>query len=87
MRVCLGRCRVSQGHIRIAEFLLAGPADLLEEVLCHEVAHAAVAIKLGTGVRPHGGEWRGLMRDAGYEPRVRISDVELARVAPAALGR
>ena len=87
MRVSLGQCRVSRGEIRITECLLDGPSNLLEEVLYHEVAHAAVGFKFGTRARPHGREWRGLMRDAGVTPRVRLSDADLAREAPAVLGR
>ncbi len=79
MRVSLGRCRPSQGQIRIAEFLLTGPPGLLEEVLCHEVAHVATTLKFGAGIRPHGAEWAGLMRDAGFEPRVRIPHGEIPR--------
>jgi predicted SprT family Zn-dependent metalloprotease len=77
MRVSLGRCLASQGEIKIAKFLLTGPPGLLEEVLCHEVAHAAAVMKFGSRIRPHGVEWRGLMRDAGFEPRTRIPDTEL----------
>ena len=77
MRVSLGRCLASQGEIRIAQFLLSGPPGLLEEVLCHEVAYAAAAARFGARIRPHGTEWRGLMRDAGFEPRTRIPDTEL----------
>jgi predicted SprT family Zn-dependent metalloprotease len=39
------------------------------EVLCHELAHAAAVNICGRAVRPHGPEWRELMRAAGYEPR------------------
>jgi predicted SprT family Zn-dependent metalloprotease len=39
------------------------------EILCHELAHAAASRIHGRGVRPHGREWRELMRKAGYEPR------------------
>ena len=87
MRVSLGRCLASQGEIRIAQFLLSGPPGLLEEVLCHEVAHAAAAARFGARIRPHGTEWRGLMRDAGFEPRTRIPDTELPHDTLAATRR
>ena len=87
MRVSLGRCLASQGEIRIAQFLLNGPPGLLEEVLCHEVAHAAAAAKFGARIRPHGTEWRDLMRDAGFEPRTRIPDTELPHDTLAATRR
>jgi predicted SprT family Zn-dependent metalloprotease len=41
------------------------------EILCHELAHAAASRIHGRCVRPHGHEWRELMREAGYEPRAR----------------
>ena len=81
LRVSLGRCHASQGQIRIAEFLLNGPPSLLEEVLCHEVAHVAAAIRFGPRIRPHGSGWRSLMREVGFEPRIRIPDTELPRDA------
>jgi predicted SprT family Zn-dependent metalloprotease len=87
MRVSLGRCLASQGEIRIAQFLLSGPPGLLEEVLCHEVSHAAATARFGGRIRPHGSEWRGLMRDAGFEPRTRIPDTELPHDTLAATRR
>ena len=41
------------------------------EILCHELAHAAALKTHGRAIRPHGSEWRELVRDAGYEPRTR----------------
>jgi hypothetical protein len=71
-RSSLGRCVPSTGKIRLAEFLLTGPPAVLREVLCHEAAHAAVHELHGRGPRPHGPEWRMLMRAAGFEPRVKL---------------
>jgi ribosomal protein L37AE/L43A len=45
------------------------------------VAHAMVYERHGSGVRPHGPEWRALMRAAGFEPRVRVPDDELKGLA------
>lgn len=78
-RTSLGRCFPSTGEVRLASFLLEGPDDLLREALCHEVAHAAVYEKFRRRVKPHGEEWRALMRAAGYQPRVRIPADELVR--------
>jgi hypothetical protein len=47
-------------------------ASLLEEVLCHELAHVAVQRLHGRRAKPHGPEWKALMRKAGFEPRVRL---------------
>jgi SprT protein len=41
-------------------------------VLCHEMAHLAVRKLHGRHVRPHGPEWRALLRSAGFEPRSRL---------------
>jgi predicted SprT family Zn-dependent metalloprotease len=42
-----------------------------DEILCHEMAHAAAVWIHGRAVRPHGTEWRGLVSEAGYEPKAR----------------
>ena len=52
-----------------------------------EVAHAAAAARFGARIRPHGTEWLGLMRDAGFEPRTRIPDTELPHDTLAATRR
>lgn len=71
-RSSLGRCAPARGEIRLARGLLDGPTELLREALCHEAAHAAVHRLHGARVRPHGGEWRALMRIAHFEPRARL---------------
>jgi predicted SprT family Zn-dependent metalloprotease len=87
MRVSLGLYYSRSREIRIADFLFDGPASLLQEVVCHEFAHAAVDERFGRAVRPHGPEWRCLMQRAGFEPRVRISGAELERLIPIARSR
>jgi len=82
MRVSLGRCAPRAGTIRIASFLLDGPPALLEEVVAHELAHVAVARLHGPRCRPHGTEWRSLMRDAGHDPRATIPHAEFERLIP-----
>ena len=72
MRVSLGLCRPVQGRIRLAAGLRNGNAHLLEEVLCHELAHVAVHRLYGRRAKPHGPEWKSLLVKAGYEPRVRV---------------
>jgi len=71
-RTSLGRCIASEGRIRLASFLVTGPTELLHEALCHEAAHAAVHELHAGRRRPHGPEWRSLMRAAAFEPRARI---------------
>lgn len=77
LRRSLGTYRARRAEITLAAWLLDGPSELLEEVLCHEAAHAAVHIAHGDDVRPHGREWQRLMVEAGMRPRVRIPVSEL----------
>jgi SprT protein len=71
LRRSLGRCVPAKRIVRLNVRLLHATAALLEEVLCHEVAHVAVHELHVTRCRPHGPEWAALMRAAGFEPRVR----------------
>jgi hypothetical protein len=68
----LGRCHPERRAIRLASWLREAPAALFVEVLCHEAAHVAAFELHGRGCRPHGAEWKTLMRAAGFEPRVRV---------------
>ena len=73
----LGSYRASRAEITLAAWLVDGPTKLLEEVLCHEAAHAAVHLVHGDRVRPHGQEWRDFMARAEVPARVRIPASEL----------
>jgi len=42
------------------------------EILCHELAHAAVVTLRGRSERPHGSAWCQLLREAGYEPKTHL---------------
>jgi len=75
-RSSLGLCRPALGRIRLAAHLKDGDPDLLEEVLCHELAHVAVHRLHGREAKPHGPEWKRLVREAGFEPRLRIMTEE-----------
>ena len=80
----LGCYDLRRREIRIAAWLLEAPSsrdDLRREVLCHEAAHAVVHERHGEAARPHGAEWRALMRRAGYAPRVRIPGIDAGEVA------
>ena len=68
----LGRCYPERGLVRIARFVLDFPAELRDEIICHEVAHLVVFERHGRGRRPHGAEWKALMRSLGLTPRVQI---------------
>jgi predicted SprT family Zn-dependent metalloprotease len=73
LRTTLGRCAPRRREVRIASFLLDAPDALLDEVLCHESAHVAVYELHGPAPRPHGAEWRTLMRAVGFEARVSVA--------------
>jgi predicted SprT family Zn-dependent metalloprotease len=68
----LGRTQPVAKLIRLNPQLKSCSNDLLEEVLCHELAHIAAHHLHGESIRPHGPEWQALVRAAGYEPSVRI---------------
>jgi predicted SprT family Zn-dependent metalloprotease len=68
----LGRCYPDRRLIRIAAFVGEGDRGLLDEVLCHELAHLAARERHGERIRPHGPEWKALMRAAGFNPRARL---------------
>jgi predicted SprT family Zn-dependent metalloprotease len=84
----LGRCEPASGHIRLNEVLL-DPANqaLLLETLCHEAAHAVAHWQFGPGIRPHGPQWKMLMVQAGYRPRVTIPAGEIRGLAPSSYRR
>ena len=77
----LGRCHVERGLVRLAAALKDEPEELVAEVLCHELAHLAARARYGPDIRPHGAEWKQLMRDAGYEPKVRLAAPPSLRAA------
>ncbi len=74
MTSSLGRSHPQTRLVRVAAYLKQADPALVEEVLCHEMAHvAAYAIHGGRIRRPHGPEWRQLMQTAGYPPKVRMA--------------
>jgi hypothetical protein len=67
LRTTLGRCASTRGEIRVASFLVTGPAGLLREVLCHEAAHVAAVELYGPEprVRIPAAELGELLREVG----------------------
>lgn len=60
-----------------AELLARHPEDFLHRTVPHETAHAVAFRLFGPGVRPHGHEWRTIMRLFDAEPeRCHSYDVE-----------
>jgi predicted SprT family Zn-dependent metalloprotease len=43
-----------------------------EEILCHELAHAAAILLHGRGIAPHGPQWCALVEAAGFSPGSRL---------------
>lgn len=85
MRSCLGRCLPSRGIVRLNRRLLRVEPALVEEVICHEVAHVVAFERHGRRCRPHGPEWAALMRSAGFQPHVRARlgpELQLLLLAP-----
>lgn len=72
MRRSLGRVRPKSGIITLHAGLATAPQSILLEVLCHEAAHVAAYIIHGSRAKPHGPEWRELVRVAGYNPTTRL---------------
>ena len=73
LRSSLGRTRVDVRRVRLNSLLASANKQLLNEVLCHELAHIAIYERFGKSEKPHGPEWKALVRQAGFEPRLRIS--------------
>ena len=72
LRRSLGRVRLKSGIITLHAWLATAPQSTLLEVLCHEAAHVAAYLLHGSRAKPHGPEWRELVRIAGYEPVTRL---------------
>jgi predicted SprT family Zn-dependent metalloprotease len=67
LRKALGRVRPQSGIITLNANLASRPRSLLLEVLWHDAAHVAAYLLHGSRAKPHGPEWRTLVRAAGYQ--------------------
>jgi len=72
LRTAMGICRAASGRIELNMQQLADAPALLQEVLCHELAHLLVYQRYGRRARPHGPEWQELVRAAGYAPSLEM---------------
>ena len=68
LRKSLGRVRPQSGIITLNAKLASAPRAITLEILCHEAAHVAAFLLHGSDAKPHGPEWRTLVRAAGYQP-------------------
>ena len=71
LRKALGRADVCQRRVTLAAHL-NGAGALLEEVLCHELAHIVAFDLVGKAERVHGPTWQRLVRMAGFAPSRRL---------------
>ena len=65
LRRARGRAVLREGRIEVRPDLLSGSRRNLLETLCHEAAHIAVFHKY-PNARPHGPEWRQLVRASWF---------------------
>jgi SprT protein len=73
LRRSVGRAFPKSGIIRLHLALThSKQRRLLRTALCHEAAHVAVQILHGPKARPHGTEWRSLLKSAGYRPSTTV---------------
>jgi predicted SprT family Zn-dependent metalloprotease len=72
LRSALGRTRVHARHVKLNPILTHAKKQLLKEALCHELAHIVAYERYGNTIKPHGPEWAALVREVGYEPRLRV---------------
>lgn len=83
LRRSLGICRPTNALIGLNNILLQpGNDELLEETLCHELAHLITHQRYGRRARPHGNEWATLMLSAGFRARVQIPSHEVSGYVP-----
>jgi predicted SprT family Zn-dependent metalloprotease len=71
LRTAVARCCRDRNLVELGPRFLA-LRTRKAEVLAHELAHAAVTRLFGSHVRPHGAEWRALVRAVGFIPRIRL---------------
>ena len=68
-----GQVRIRAGRLCLVRYNLGllqrHPEDFLTATVPHETAHLVTVRLFGTGVKPHGREWRAVMRLFGAEPR------------------
>lgn len=73
LRRSLGLCYPQRDLIRLNPVLLKSDnCEVLNETLAHEAAHLVTYWRHGRHVRPHGHQWKALMRLAGLPARATI---------------
>lgn len=69
LRTTLARWKPPGDVIQVNPAALKRGPKKLREIVCHEAAHVVVWDRHGRKARPHGPEWKQLMRAAGFEPQ------------------
>ena len=64
-----GKAYFRENEIRLSRVVLTTHPRVYDTVL-HEYAHLVVYQQFGRSSRPHGAEWKAVMRALGLEPRV-----------------
>ncbi len=78
LKKAVGRTFPSSGIIRLhAALAQRKHRRLLRAALCHESAHVAARILHGTHAKPHGPEWRSLVKLAGHRPSTNVKCADL----------
>jgi predicted SprT family Zn-dependent metalloprotease len=73
LRTALGLCRPQRAQITLNAPRLSAAPELLDEVLCHELAHIVVYQRHGRTAVAHGIEWKALVYAAGFTPTTALS--------------
>ena len=82
LRTSLGRTIPQRRLIRLHPLLSsAGSNHLLDEVLCHELAHVVAHYRHGRDIAPHGPEWRALVSSAGFAPSIHLTVDEVPKIS------
>lgn len=77
LRKSWARTNLGTGTISVAAELRENE-ELLQQVICHELAHIVASRRTGRTERPHGSTWQRLMLSAGYEPSLRLPPKEVS---------
>lgn len=79
----LGRTQPLRKVIRLNRGLCTTLNNYLDEVICHELAHIAAVHLHGPSIKPHGEEWKALVRMAGFEPSIKLQVIVEASIGKA----
>jgi SprT protein len=73
-----GQYHRDRKEIRISEHLIQNHPEKVEDTLKHELGHAVVDQKYSRRVKPHGREWKTVMKKLGVEDPSACHSLKLA---------